>query len=225
MNQDIITIIIITFCGFIYGAIKHGFHTYISDHVKAFLNKYFHKKIDGSKVTDEYDAIYERMVEIKTILEADRVFLDNFHNGSIFLPNRPIWRFSRSYETVANGVSYTIKDTQNILALTAWDYLAPFFDNKQRKYCYKLKGDTCLDGCKNLFGIYKFIVDKMPESYLKVILRNQGVESLILLPIIDSENIVGYIGIHFMRDFNEKDINTCVVCQKVQEISYFLNKG
>ncbi len=224
-SNEIITLIIVTIAGLIYGAIKNGIHTYISDATKKFLNTFLHKQFNGNELSAEFDSIYERLVEIKTILNADRVFIDNFHNGSNFLPNRPIWRMTRTYEITASGVSYTTKDMQNILAISIWDMISPLFDSKQKKYAEKLKGDSCENSCKSPFGVYRIQVNKMSETLSKLMLRNQGVNTILIIPIIQNgENIVGFLGIHFM-DENENKFNVCEICQKVQEIEYFLNKG
>jgi hypothetical protein len=41
--------------------------------------------------------------------------------------------------------------------------------------------------------------------------------------IIHKEGIVGFIGVHYLVE-NYDEIDACWICQKVQEISYFLNK-
>lgn len=182
------------------------------------------EKFEGEQINKEFVNIYERMVEIKTKLDADRVFIDQFHNGSTFVGNAPIWRITRTYECCASGVSYESMNVQGIIAISIWDSLSSIFDIKINSYCKKLEGDVCEKGCKNPYGVYSYSVDKMPETFSKVMLRNQGVVSYLQVPIIsDGKNIIGIVGVHFLDD-DEKEIDPCFLCQKVQEISYFLNK-
>lgn len=223
MDNEILSIIILTIIGFVYGALKHGVHTYLSDLMKKFLNNFFHKQFDGNELNTEFDSISERIVEIKTILNADRVCIDNFHNGINFLPNKPAWKVTRTYEIAASGVSYTTKEMQNILAISIWDMIAPIFDAKQRKYAEKLKGITCENSCKMPFGVYRIQVNKMSETLSKIMLRNQGIQTLLIVPLINNENIIGFLSVQFLDEMND-DFNVCEICQKVQEIAYFLNK-
>jgi hypothetical protein len=164
------------------------------------------------------------MIEIKTKLNADRVTLDRFHNGATFLPNQPAWKISRVYEICSSGVSYEATNMQNVVAMLIWDNVSAIFDNKLKRYVEKIKGSTCGEsGCKNPYGVYRYQVNKMPESYGKVVLRNQGVVTRLQVPIIHKEGIVGFIGVHYLVE-NYDEIDACWICQKVQEISYFLNK-
>lgn len=224
MEENIIIAILIGIAGVIVAALKAGLHSYISLSVKTLLEKIIHKKFDGNEIEQEFNAIYERMVEIKTKLNADRVTIDRFHNGSTFLPNQPAWRISRVYEICSSGVSYEANTIQNIVSMLIWDVVSAIFDTKIKKYCEKLRGLACGEsGCKNPFGVYKYSINKMPESYGKMMMRNQGVVTLIQVPIIHREQIIGFVGIHFLDEYNE-EIDPCFICQKVQEIAYFLNK-
>lgn len=218
---DVIAVITMTIIALLYGCFKKGFLDMISKKIMSF---FFHEPFDGNKITNEFNSVYERLVEIKTILNADRVFIDNFHNGTTFLPNKPVWKITRAYEVAASGVSYTTKEMQNILAVSIWDIITPIFDSKQKKYAEKLKGSICDGSCKNPFGVYRIQVAKMPESFAKVMLRNAGVETFLIVPIIQNDqNIVGYVGVHFL-DANDDIFDGCNLCQKVQEISFFINK-
>lgn len=218
---EIIALTIIAVLTILYSSFKKG----LMDMISKCIMSWFKEPFEGEKIDKEFNEIYERLTEIKTILGADRVYISQFHNGNFFSTSKPIWKYTRTYEICANGVSYESLNCQNILAITVWDSISAIFDTRLKKYCEKLKGGACFDGCKNSYGVYKYSIDKMPESFSKVVLRNQGIETYLQIPLVQNDNnIIGFVGIDFL-DKNEKEINNCVVCQKVQEISYFLNKG
>jgi hypothetical protein len=204
----------------IYGSIKKGLVDIFSKRFQV----WFKERFEGDAINREFNSVYERLVELRTTLKADRVFIHQFHNGNFFSNKQPIWKFSRSYEVTAQGVSYESQNNQNVMAISVWDSISGMWDSKLKKYCERLKGTTCGE-CKNPFGIYLYRVDKMPESYSKVVLRNQGVVAYIHGPIVeDGDHLVGILGIEYLDGCGIID-DPCLICQKVQEISFFLNKG
>jgi hypothetical protein len=205
---------------FLYACIRKGLMDIIT---KAF-HKWFKEHFEGEELNREFNAVNERLVEIKTHLNADRVFISQCHNGNQFTNKKQIWKISRTYEIAAAGVSYESANMQNVMAISVWDMLSGIFDPKLKKYCEKLKGSVCAE-CRNHYGVFKYEVGKMPESFAKVMLRNQGVEVYLQVPVTDEgTNIIGFVGVEFLDNRLNLD-NPCYLCQKVSEISYYLNKG
>jgi hypothetical protein len=217
-HYEIIALVVMAGFGFLYSCFKKG----MADSIMKWFQQWFKEKFEGEVLDKEFSAVFERLVELKTELKADRVYVSQFHNGSVFTNQKPIWKMTRTYEICAQGVSYESQNMQNVMAISIWDSISGIFDNKLKKYCKKLEGLICGE-CKN-YGVYTYRVEKMPESFAKVLLRNQGVGFYIQVPIIENgDHLVGFVGIEFL----DKDItidNPCFICQKVQEIAFFLNK-
>lgn len=216
---EVVALILIAIGAFLY----QGFKKHYMNMLTKWLEKWFKDKFKGEDISKEFSEIQERMVELKTILEADRVVIDQFHNGSNFTNQKPLWKVTRTYEICSSGVSYESLKIQNVMAVLLWDSITAIFDIKNRVYYEQLNGHLCPNGCKNPYGIYKYYVDLMPESIGKVLLRNQGIESFLQIPLIYENNVFGYVGIHYLDDIPPID-DVCKICQKSQEIAYFLNR-
>ncbi len=220
---EIIALAIIAIPMLIFSAIKKGFIDYIAK----YFQSWFKDRFKGEEINQEFNAINERLVELKTRLNADRVYINQFHNGSTFSNTKSIWKTSRVYEICASGVSFESRNLQNIMAVSVWESITAIFDKKPKKYYQKLTGLVCGEkGCKQPFGVYLYDVDKMSESFSKVLLRNQGVEMFLQIPLIhEDQHIIGVVGIDFFDLVHGEDVDCCYICQKVQEIAYYLNKG
>ena len=217
--NEFIALILLAVIGIVYQCFKR----YSLSSGTKLIEKWFKEKFSGEDITKEFSEIQERMVEIKTILDADRVVIDQFHNGTTFTNNKPLWKITRTYEICSNGVSYESLKIQNIMAVLLWDSVSAIFEPKNKPYFEQIKGDKCKQSCKIQYGVYRYNVDLMPESMGKVLLRNQGIRSFLQIPLVLNQNIVGYVAVHYLdEEFDIEDV--CQVCQRVQEIAYFLNK-
>lgn len=220
---EIIGLSIMAAVAFLYSCFKKGF----AEMLTKWFSHWFKEKFEGEQINHEFNSIFERLIELRTKLGADRVFIDQFHNGAVFSNNKPIWKITRTYEICASGVSYESLNMQGVMAITIWDTITAIFDNKMKKYCERLQGTSCdvtANGCRAPFGVYKYNVSRMPECFGKILLRNQGVDHYLQVPIIQQDkNVTGFVGIQYLDECCE-EIDPCYICQKVQEISYFLNK-
>lgn len=221
MEENVLIVVSTIIIGLIATAIKSGFVSFIADKTKKILEYLLHKEFDGKKIEFEVDEVKSRLYEIKALTNADRVTVNRFHNGTTFLPNQPAWKVSRVYEICSSGVSYEANNVQNVMAMLIWDSIGAIFDTKGKtqNYVERYKGDTC----NNCRCIYKYDVSKMSESYGKVLLRNQGIETFIQIPIYSKDKIIGYIGIDYL-DKHDENIDFCVICQKVSEIGFILDR-
>ena len=79
-------------------------------------SKYNKKNIDHVKESLETNVlVFNKLEEIKTKLNTDRVWLMQFHNGGHFYPTgKSIQKFSMCYETVEPGTSSIQGSFQNI---------------------------------------------------------------------------------------------------------------
>lgn len=64
------------------------------------------KKIDLDKKIGQNTKVNEKLVELRVLLEADRVYLFQFHNGDYYTTGESVVRCTLSYITVRTGVSF-----------------------------------------------------------------------------------------------------------------------
>jgi len=223
--MDIVSVIGLAIIGLIYGGIKRGVHVYIAELMKHFLNKFFHDPFDGQKIDEEYQLIRDKLLELRIKLDADRVHVSQFSNGSSFTNTKPIWKVSRTYEICDAGVTYEAENYQNIMAISIWPIISSIFGGIDKST--RVTNNQCEEHgnkCERPLGVYKYIVDDIHDSNIKYSLKECGIKWFLQSPIVDKdENIVGILNIEFM-DLSRKEINYCEICQTTQEISYILNK-
>jgi len=223
--MEFASVIGLAILGLFYGGIKRGVHIYIAELMKHFLNKFFHDPFDGKLIDEEYQLVRDKLLELKVTLEADRVHISQFSNGSSFTNTKPIWKLSRTYEVCDAGVTYEAENYQNIMAITVWPILSSIFVKGEKTL--RVTNNQCEEHgkqCERPLGVYKYIVDDIHDSNVKFALKECGIKWFLQSPIVDKDEIiVGVLNIEFM-DLERKQINYCEICQTTQEISYILNK-
>lgn len=223
MEQDLLTINHYLWLGIsgliviLVTAFKTGITSFIADKTKKFLERVIHREFDGKKIGEEVDFVYERLIEIKTISLSNRVSINRFHNGTVFLPSQPAWKISRVYEICSDGISYEAQKFQNVMAMLIWDSIKAIFESKFPNYIEKIVSKT------NHYTIFKYDVEKMPESFSKVTMRRHGIKVYIQIPLINKDKVFGYLQIDYL---SKKDIELDIerIYPKITEISYFLSK-
>jgi len=198
-------------------AFKTGITAFIAEKTKKFLEKVLHKEFDGKKIGEEVDFVYERLIEIKTISLSSRVSINRFHNGTVFLPSQPAWKISRVYEICSDGISYEANKFQNVMAMLIWDSIKAVFESKFPSYIEKIVSK------ENKYTVFKYDVEKMPESFSKVTMRRHGIKVYIQIPLINKDKVFGYLQIDYLSK-KDIDIDLDRIYPKVTEISYFLSK-
>lgn len=225
MGCEIISIVVLAIIGLIYGGIKKGIHNYIADLLKHFLNRFFHDPFDGYKINNEYLEIRDKLIELRVKLNADRVHVSQFSNGSSFTNTKPIWKLSRTYEVCDNGVTYESQNFQNVMAITIWPTLSSLFTDSL--ITKRVTNNICEKHgkkCERPLGVYQYNVEDIHDSNVKFALKEYGIKWFLQSPLLDTNlNVVGVLNIEFMDEQNE-EINYCEICQLAQEISYILNK-
>lgn len=223
MEQDLLTINHYLWLGIsgliviLVTAFKTGITSFVADKTKKFLERVIHREFDGKKIGEEVDFVYERLIEIKTISLSNRVSINRFHNGTVFLPSQPAWKISRVYEICSDGISYEAQKFQNMMAMLIWDSIKAIFESKFPNYIEKIVSK------ENKYTVFKYDVEKMPESFSKVTMRRHGIKVYIQIPLINKDKVFGYLQIDYL---SKKDIELDIerIYPKITEISYFLSK-
>lgn len=127
---------------------------------------------------------------IKT-LDADRVYIFEFHNGNYFSSGLPMQKFTCTYEVVEDGISAECHNPGEYRVSNFNEYIMNII--KQRDFIIE-------------------DVDSMQEKpLLKNLLIQKGVKSLYNFPIRDiKDKTIGFIGVDFVKEnvkLSEENIN------------------
>jgi len=127
---------------------------------------------------------------IKT-LDADRVYIFEFHNGNYFSSGLPMQKFTCTYEVVEDGISAECHNPGEYRVSNFNEYIMNII--KQRDFIIE-------------------DVDNMQEKpLLKNLLIQKGVKSLYNFPIRDiKDKTIGFIGVDFVKEnvkLSEENIN------------------
>jgi hypothetical protein len=172
-------------------------------YVKTHLDKKSDKK-DPIVQDIEYDTIVDEHLEnLKEILDYDRVWISQFHNGGNFsYSGRSMHKFTMFYETVAPGVSATLGQFQNIPNSLFAKSLAELMKNGE-------------------YAIEDFEDEKKPTYGLKSVAETTGCQSIYVIGLKcpTSKKILGQLGVEHVK---EKHVFTQQEKNQVKEISVFL---
>jgi len=121
--------------------------------------------------------IADKLSELRTKTGAQRTYVFQFHNGSVFTNGSSILRMSCAHESVGNGVSSIMGHCRDVLVSTvreAVEFLTSF-----------KRGDP---------PVYTE-THAVDSGYYKNILMNNGVEATIQYPLYRAAEVIGYIGV------------------------------
>jgi hypothetical protein len=151
-------------------------------------------------------AIHELLVELRVQLDADRVYVMQFHNGQVFTSNNPVYRMSCTQETVCTAVSRQQDKLQGIMVETAWRELEPMFGDQELAGIELIHEDEADEGKLPLRGTYYYRVASLPEGAFKSSMIARGVVVAAISPMLDPRrNIVGFVAADFCSDKFKED--------------------
>lgn len=203
-----------------------SFLNWISNKVYEFLKKR-RSKLSVDQIRRE-NAIHEILIELRTIINADRTYIYQFHNGSEFNATNPIWKISKTHESVQTGVSPEVARGQSLLSSSLIDLISCFWINTHINGIEALAPEHCGDcGHCEAHGVFLVDVEQLRPGYVKAFLQEQGVKYSIIFPLVDGDNRIGFLGV----DYTEKITNldtikafTPIICKHGMLIGYTLLK-
>lgn len=167
--------------------------------------------------------IYNELYKILFVSNASRAYVLQFHNGSVFSTNNPIWKFSKTYEICNSGVASEVESTQNILIAHMTQLLNPLFNNDlpTTSGITKLECATCSSIItNNNFRVYKANADKISHYYISAYLMNRSIKECIFAPIFNNgNNIIGLICLDYCNDYQYDDLNEPGIIKELYKVS------
>ena len=146
--------------------------------------------------------IQEMLNDLMLKYKADRAYIFQFSNNVIYYDGSHRNHTSMSFEVCSNGVAY---ESQNLQKLPVSLY--PIFLQ-----------EVMLDKC-----IYKD-VNCMQETSTRISLTKQGIKSMIVAPYFKDGYFVAYIGLDFVKDYNDLDFDYNQFKREINEIGKILTQ-
>lgn len=144
--------------------------------------------------------IQQMLNELMLKYKADRAYVFQFSNSVFYYDQTHRNHTSMSFEVCANGISYESRQLQKLPVS-----LFPIFLQ-----------EIMLDKCR-----YEDI-DCLQETSTRISLKEQGIKSLIVAPYFKDGKFVAYIGLDYVKDYNELNFNYHEFKQKTNEIGRIL---
>jgi hypothetical protein len=161
------------------------------------------KKPDEVKKDINGNVLIQQMLnELMLKYKADRAYIFQFSNNVMYYDQTHRNHTSMSFEVCANGISYESRELQKLPVS-----LFPVFLQ-----------DVMLDKCKYTD------VDCMKETSTKISLKKQGIKSLIVAPYFKDGYFVAYIGLDFVKEYNDLKFNYKEFKDKTNEIGNILTQ-
>lgn len=181
----------------------------------------------------------ERDIKLQDILAdlrirsaADRCYILQFHNGSVFSAKNQMWRLTCTHESLNNGIRPAIGSLQNILSSSISDIIYPLWleDVSSINGVQRVSPAVCScankEQCHLPKGVFLVTINKLSESYSKGILMSEAVKYLMATPILDEDaNRIGILALDYCwEDADTKKIVTHAerLCQTASQISFEL---
>ena len=161
------------------------------------------KKTDEVKKDINGNVLIQEMLnDLMLKYKADRAYIFQFSNNVIYYDGSHRNHTSMSFEVCSNGVAY---ESQNLQKLPVSLY--PIFLQ-----------EVMLDKC-----IYKD-VNCMQETSTRLSLTKQGIKSMIVAPYFKDGYFVAYIGLDFVKDYNDLDFDYNQFKREINEIGKILTQ-
>jgi hypothetical protein len=178
------------------GAVVAGSTLFLLKQVRESVTKWL-KKVRGGhsnfpevKVFEMDRNIHDMLVELRVEVNADRACLYQFHNGQVFSSQNPVWRVSCTHESCSVGTSHEMGRGQSMLSSSLIDLLTPLFTKLPQKGISTMSVDD--------ITLFVFDTKEMPDSYWRTLLVSSGAESVLVSPMLDKGQIVGFLTLCFL---------------------------
>lgn len=154
------------------------------------------KDINNSVLTQQM--LNDLMIRYK----ADRSYIFKFHNGITYFDGKHKNHQSLAYEVCGRGISSEKMQLQNLPTSLFPLFLQEVMLNKM---------------------IYTDIND-IKENATRIALKDQGIKSIIIAPVFKEGYFIGYIGLDFVKDYMDCDINYREFKKNTDEIGRLLTE-
>lgn len=161
------------------------------------------KKPDEVKKDINNSVLIQQMLnDLLLKYKADRSYIFKFHNGITYFDGKHKNHQSLAYEVCGRGISSEKMQLQNLPTSLFPVFLQEVMLNKM---------------------IYTDI-NEIKENATRIALKDQGIKSIIIAPVFKDGYFIGYIGLDFVKDYMDCDINYREFKKNTDEIGRLLTE-
>lgn len=174
--------------------------------------------------------IHQLLAEARVKLNAARAYVIQFRNGAKFDIQAPIFRLYMTHEVVGAGIAPVTTQWSALPASHVYELLTPLYPDKKVYPHATYPCATCeeaKDCAKRESGeAYWLKVKRLDEGTLKSMLIQQGTYNVLIAPMLDDGNVVGFVGVDYRKpDTTFKDDDCDYVCHAASNIVYELQRA
>lgn len=146
--------------------------------------------------------IRDRLVELRTIMDADRAYVHEFKNGEHFSAKNPVWRVFRTYEKCREGIIYQSSTLKGENVSTIFDTIEPvLIGSTKNSGMVIMDCAACPHPCKSRNTvIYK--VDEMSHTASRQMMISHTVKIAVQVGLHVRNSIVGILGVEFCDELS-----------------------
>ena len=161
------------------------------------------KKPDEVKKDINNSVLIQQMLnDLLLKYKADRSYIFKFHNGITYFDGKHKNHQSLAYEVCGRGISSEKMQLQNLPTSLFPVFLQEVMLNKM---------------------IYTDI-NEIKENATRIALKDQGIKSIIIAPVFKEGYFIGYIGLDFVKEYMDCDINYREFKKNTDEIGRLLTE-
>ena len=188
-----------------------------------------HGKYPARREAEQNKDIYNELVELRVLTEADRASVLRFHNGTEFLPSHPAWKLSCTNEVVRHGITYEAARLQGLLVSLIPNIVSPLLTGLSSNPGIKIPEcpecpfkTKCLKENKRVVVIQ---VDEMENCFSQFHLEGQNIKTVVMCGIASGGNVYGAVILNFCDAKLKADRLTDVtqkICRATDKIQFYL---
>lgn len=209
------------------------------------VSRHFMKAVTLTKASVQMSREVDKHLQLlRARFDAARVAVFQFHNGEVFMLADHSWKTSCTHEVVAEGVTHTFRENQNLLVSQIVDWLDPIITGDTTRtqgcdiatVCHGRQA-TCPMADRG-HKVFLYRVDEMVPSVSKYLALKQGVGAVYCTPLKtpegrgkDAGQTFGFLSIQF-RTFSdveaqqvEGEDEICALCSAAEEIQFLLHQA
>ena len=178
----------------------------VKDFINDILKSAFSKLIKKTTIKESAGLmgyIRDRLVELRTKLDADRTYIHQFKNGDHFSAKNPVWRVFRTYEKCREGVIYQSSTIKGENASTIFEIIEPTLIGVSKSAgVIVMNCLECDQPCKKRNTVI-YDIDDMPHTASRQMMLNHTVKISVQVNIIVKNNTVGILGMDFCDELSK----------------------
>ena len=198
-----------------------GISAFVLKYGKRIFQNVIKKSANSGLLTKKEHEIYtklnNKLVEILIGMHCDRAYIFSFHNGTDLAGKISRKKVSCLFEQVSEGTSREIDGLRDLDVTAVWDWVQCFQATPKElpQGVTILKNKARCEKCLLGKRVLHFDIDKLGAGYMKAMLTQQGITSMLQTLILDQQGgIMGILGIDYCDTIDTTGFPQCDLCHE-----------